>query len=105
LIGPTISTPPRKIPSNLCTSKPHIHTIIMPTRKPLCDYKKETPEKCTSQAQRIVGDCGFCLGHFCSKHRLLESHSCPKLEDCKKESYEQNAIKLISERTVAIKGV
>jgi predicted nucleic acid binding AN1-type Zn finger protein len=77
----------------------------MPSRKPACDYKKDTPEKCTAKAQPIVGDCGFCNGHFCSKHRLLESHSCPNLEDCKKESYEQNASKLISERTVTIKGV
>jgi predicted nucleic acid binding AN1-type Zn finger protein len=77
----------------------------MPSRKPTCDYKKETTDKCNQQVQRIVGDCGFCGGHFCSKHRLLESHSCPNLEDCKKESYEQNASKLIAERTVAIKGV
>jgi len=77
----------------------------MPSRKPTCDYKKDTPDKCTSFVQRIVGDCGFCGGHFCGKHRLLESHNCPNLEDCKKESYEQNANKLIAERTVAIKGV
>ena len=48
---------------------------------------------------------GFCGGKFCSKHRLLESHACPNLEDCKKESHAQNASKLISERTVAIRGV
>jgi len=77
----------------------------MPSRKPTCDFKKDTPDKCGSLAQRIVGDCGFCGGHFCSKHRLLESHACPNLEDCKKESHAQNASKLNAERTVAIKGV
>ncbi|KAF2399992.1 hypothetical protein EJ06DRAFT_457527, partial [Trichodelitschia bisporula] len=60
-------------------------------------------EKCREQVQRIVGDCGFCGGHFCSKHRLLESHACAKLEDCKKESHERNAERLNAERTVAIR--
>jgi len=72
----------------------------MPPRKIRCSFKV-----CKDPAQRIVGDCGFCSGHFCGKHRLLEDHKCPGLEDCKKESHERNAIKLNSERTVAIKGI
>ncbi|KAI9710543.1 MAG: hypothetical protein M1820_002679 [Bogoriella megaspora] len=72
----------------------------MPAKKIRCSYKD-----CKDQAQRIVGDCGFCQGHFCGKHRLLEDHKCDGLEDCKKESHERNADKLNSERTVAIKGV
>lgn len=74
-------------------------------KMPKCDYKKNTPDKCKAPIQRVVGDCGFCGGHFCSKHRLLESHNCEGLEDCKKESHERNADKLNSERTVAIKGI
>ncbi|QDS77979.1 hypothetical protein FKW77_002003 [Venturia effusa] len=74
-------------------------------KKPTCDYKKDTPDACKGKLQPIVGDCGFCNGHFCSKHRLLESHNCTGLEDCKKESHERNANKLNSERTVAIKGI
>ncbi|MBE7180613.1 MAG: hypothetical protein INR71_05265 [Terriglobus roseus] len=74
-------------------------------RLPRCDYKRDTPDKCTKPIERIVGDCGFCKGHFCSKHRLLESHACEGLEDCKKESHERNADKLNAERTVAIKGI
>ncbi|TKA79318.1 hypothetical protein B0A49_03558 [Cryomyces minteri] len=72
----------------------------MPPKKMRCSYKD-----CKDAAQRIVGDCGFCLGHFCGKHRLLESHSCEGLEDCKKESHDRNADKLNAERTVAIRGV
>ena len=30
---------------------------------------------------RIVGECGFCGGCFCGKHRLLEDHRCKGLED------------------------
>ncbi|KAF2444396.1 hypothetical protein P171DRAFT_31955 [Karstenula rhodostoma CBS 690.94] len=72
----------------------------MPPKKIRCSFKE-----CKDAAQRIVGDCGFCSGHFCGKHRLLEDHKCEGLEDCKKESHERNATKLNSERTVAIKGV
>jgi len=48
----------------------------MPPRKIKCTFKD-----CTGIAQRIVGDCGFCQGHFCGKHRLLEDHKCDGLED------------------------
>ncbi|KZF23566.1 ubiquitin-like protein [Xylona heveae TC161] len=68
--------------------------------KVYCNYKN-----CKSLAPRIVGDCGFCNGHFCTTHRMLESHDCSGLEDCKKQSHEQNANKLNSERTMAIKGI
>lgn len=45
-------------------------------KKNRCTFKE-----CQLTAQRIVGDCGFCQGHFCSKHRLLEDHKCEGLED------------------------
>lgn len=78
----------------------------MPPKKgPICAYKAGKDGACRSVAQRIVGDCGFCHASFCSKHRQLESHACPGLEDCKKESHARNGDKLMSERTVAIKGV
>lgn len=45
-------------------------------KKPRCTFKE-----CGTAAQRIVGDCGFCDGHYCAKHRLLEDHKCTGLED------------------------
>jgi len=72
---------------------------------PKCEFKKGTDGQCKKAQEKIVGDCGFCGGHFCTKHRLLESHNCEGLEDCKKESHERNAEKLNTERTVAIKGI
>lgn len=78
---------------------PQISTNMAP-RKPRCNFKD-----CKEAAQRIVGDCSFCNGHYCSKHRMLEAHSCTGLEDCKKESHARNADKLNSERTQVIKGV
>jgi len=69
-------------------------------KKIRCGFKD-----CKDAAQRIVGDCGFCQGHFCGKHRMLESHNCTGLEDCKQEEKDRNKEKLESERTVAIKGI
>ncbi|KAK5114710.1 hypothetical protein LTR62_002284 [Meristemomyces frigidus] len=57
---------------------------------------------CKDAAQRIVGDCGFCQGHFCGKHRMLESHNCSGLENCKQEEKERNAQKLEKERTAQV---
>src|SRR5690606_20541684 len=45
-------------------------------KKGRCTFKG-----CTSQAAKIVGDCSFCDGHFCGKHRLLEDHKCAGLEN------------------------
>ncbi|KAF5485604.1 AN1-type zinc finger protein TMC1 [Colletotrichum fructicola] len=72
----------------------------MPQKKIRCTFKE-----CKDAAQRIVGDCGFCNGHFCGKHRLLEDHKCDGLEDCKKQSHERNAAQLEAERTQVIRGV
>ena len=48
----------------------------MAPSKPRCTFKE-----CKGAAQRIVGDCAFCDGHYCAKHRLLEDHKCTGLED------------------------
>jgi predicted nucleic acid binding AN1-type Zn finger protein len=48
----------------------------MPPKRIRCTYKD-----CREGAQRIIGDCGFCNGHYCGKHRLLEDHKCDGLED------------------------
>ena len=48
----------------------------MPPKRIRC-----TAATCREPAQRIVGDCTFCQGHFCGKHRLLEDHKCTGLED------------------------
>ncbi|GAB7351348.1 hypothetical protein MBLNU459_g2033t2 [Dothideomycetes sp. NU459] len=69
-------------------------------KKIRCGFKD-----CKDAAQRIVGDCGFCSGHFCGKHRMLESHACSGLENCKEEEKQRNRERLERERTVAIKGI
>lgn len=58
----------------------------MPPKKIRCTHKE-----CKEAAQRIVGDCGFCNGHFCGKHRLLEDHKCTGLEDVSPTSLSSSA--------------
>ncbi|EON97028.1 putative an1-type zinc finger protein [Phaeoacremonium minimum UCRPA7] len=48
----------------------------MAPRRIKCSFKE-----CKDAAQRIVGDCAFCEGHYCGKHRLLEDHKCEGLEN------------------------
>ena len=72
----------------------------MPPKKIRCHFKD-----CKEKAQPIVGECGFCNERYCGKHRLLESHECSGLEDCKDEARERNKERLEGERTVVVKGV
>lgn len=75
-----------------------IHVIVPmlggAPKKPKCSFKD-----CKEKAQLIVGDCGFCKGHFCSKHRMLESHACEGLEAARTEEKKRNQEQLEKERT------
>ncbi|GAB7332843.1 hypothetical protein MBLNU13_g04564t1 [Cladosporium sp. NU13] len=102
--GKHLTEPSSSLTSHAITRESTIH-LALPIRggapkKIRCGFKD-----CRDAAQRIVGDCGFCSGHFCGKHRMLESHNCTGLEDCKQQDKERNKEKLESERTVAIKGI
>ena len=102
--GKHLTSPTEPLSNYNVTRESTLH-MALPIRggapkKIRCNFKD-----CKDAAQRIVGDCGFCQGHFCGKHRMLESHNCPGLEDCKKEEKDRNKEKLESERTVAIKGI
>jgi predicted nucleic acid binding AN1-type Zn finger protein len=102
--GKHLTEPSSSLTSHAITRESTIH-LALPIRggapkKIRCGFKD-----CRDAAQRIVGDCGFCSGHFCGKHRMLESHNCTGLEDCKQQDKERNREKLESERTYAIKGI
>ncbi|EDO14607.1 hypothetical protein Kpol_303p6 [Vanderwaltozyma polyspora DSM 70294] len=55
---------------------------------------------CTGLSIKYAGDCNFCNGKFCSKHRMLENHLCKGLQSCKEQMHKRNADKLASEQTV-----
>ena len=52
----------------------------MPPKKIRCGAV-DSGIRCSEGVSRIVGECGFCGGCFCGKHRLLEDHKCKGLED------------------------
>lgn len=60
-------------------------------------------DTCSSAASKFIGDCNFCKGHFCSKHRLMENHACNGLTSCKEQLHQRNADKLEAEQTKAPK--
>ncbi|KAJ2897214.1 hypothetical protein MKZ38_004861 [Zalerion maritima] len=53
----------------------------MAPKKPRCQLNEKTEDACRSPAQLMLGPCDFCKHLYCSKHRLLEDHKCPGLED------------------------
>lgn len=74
--------PPTFLPPNLHTSiPPYLRTSLLPHPANMAKKIRCSFEECKLPAQRIVGDCTFCDGHFCSNHRLLEDHKCQNLED------------------------
>lgn len=60
-------------------------------------------ENCNNRVVKIVGDCRYCEGNFCSNHRLPESHYCPNLSTCKQLTFDKFSNKLMSEKCVANK--
>ncbi|SCU92915.1 LAMI_0E12552g1_1 [Lachancea mirantina] len=60
-------------------------------------------DKCGCNALKFIGDCQFCHGHFCSKHRLMENHACQGLKSCKEQMHQRNADKLAAEQTIVPK--
>ncbi|KAF6009023.1 hypothetical protein HII13_003662 [Brettanomyces bruxellensis] len=84
------------------------HTIRHTRKKSRSKSKSKGKNRCSfgtchATALRLTGECQFCKGRFCSKHRLLEKHNCKGLKTCKDKCFERNALKLRKEQTVASK--
>jgi ubiquitin C len=58
---------------------------------------------CKDRIVKIIGDCRYCKGKFCGRHRLAEVHVCPELETCRQASFNKLSNKLNAEKTVAPK--
>jgi predicted nucleic acid binding AN1-type Zn finger protein len=58
---------------------------------------------CNGRVVKIIGNCRWCSSNYCQKHRLPEDHSCSGLLDCKKQSFEKNAIQLGKNKCIASK--
>ena len=62
---------------------------------------KNRCQVCLKKSASIVGDCKYCNCKYCLTHRLPETHKCPCLTDCKKESFDKNYNTVISQKCVA----
>lgn len=68
-----------------------------------CLYAKTAKNRCSicmGIATFGIGDCVYCKCNYCNTHRLPESHKCPKLENCRKESFDANFKQVISQKCV-----
>ncbi|EEB08958.1 zf-AN1 type zinc finger protein [Schizosaccharomyces japonicus yFS275] len=74
-----------------------------PASRPKAGGKKRCSlATCNRLAQRMVGDCMYCKGHFCSAHRLLEDHRCASLAELRASEHERNRQKLEKEHCDAL---
>ncbi|SCU77717.1 LADA_0A01860g1_1 [Lachancea dasiensis] len=84
--------------TNVSLSRVSKKSGIKKKKKDKCYY-----EKCGFTALKFIGDCQFCQGHFCSRHRIMENHSCQGLKSCKEQMHQRNADKLAAEQTIVAK--
>jgi AN1-like Zinc finger/Ubiquitin family len=79
--GKHLSPSPTETLGSLHIARESTIHLALPLRGGMAKKIRCTHKDCREAAQRIIGDCGFCNGTFCGKHRLLEDHKCTGLED------------------------
>ncbi|SCU85456.1 LAFA_0D15742g1_1 [Lachancea sp. 'fantastica'] len=84
--------------ANVAISRVSKKSGLKKKKKDRCYY-----DKCGSTALKFIGDCQFCQGHFCSRHRIMENHACQGLTSCKEQMHQRNADKLAAEQTIVSK--
>lgn len=94
------------VKSNSSTNQ-NTKRVVKKSTNPVNMDKKKKKRKnichmidCKDHIAKFIGDCDFCKGQFCSKHRLMESHDCQGLSDCKDLMHKRNADKLNKEQTI-----
>jgi len=60
-------------------------------------------EGCTGRVAMIIGHCNYCKSDFCGTHRLPETHACQAMSTCREVAFNNNKMKLESEKCVAAK--
>ncbi|KAF5101871.1 hypothetical protein DV451_002056 [Geotrichum candidum] len=98
--APSVPSSPSKGVASLSPTNTSPISKPSPARK---SRKRCSAKNCISAPLRNIGDCSYCEGHFCSKHRLLEQHQCIGLKNCKQQLHDKNAVKLQEQQTVANK--
>lgn len=92
--------------TNKTTTKSSTSTVSTGKRvtKKISNKKKRKNvcymDNCSNASLKFIGDCNFCHGHYCSKHRIMENHKCTGLNTCKEQMHKRNADKLDREQTI-----
>jgi predicted nucleic acid binding AN1-type Zn finger protein len=69
----------------------------------LCMKSKCVFDDCKAPVAVIIGDCKYCTGKFCLKHRLPETHACTAMQTCRDEHLKRLTDRLTQEATRATK--
>jgi len=62
--------------------------------------------KCNSKIKivhTLISNCRYCKQIYCDKHRLPETHFCPKLSKCKETAFNKNATLVKNGKCIAAK--
>ena len=51
---------------------------------------------CLDRHVKIIGECVYCSGKYCARHRLPESHMCQNMQSCKQQSFNANHSKVMN---------
>lgn len=77
-----------------------VETVPRKPKKGRCTFAG-----CNEKCAPIVGDCTFCPGKFCGKHRTLPMHLCPGRDESKAAAWQRNADILTKNATISTKGL
>lgn len=82
------------IPAKSGDDTPTPTTTETNSKKTRCSFNS-----CQGRVVKIIGDCKFCSGKFCARHRTVEAHSCANIDKCKQAHYQKNEKRLMGEKT------
>ena len=57
-------------------------------------------DSCLERYAKVIGDCVYCKGKYCARHRLPESHHCQNIQSCKQLSFDTNHSKVMNGKCV-----
>ena len=97
---PTIETKPIAPAASATTATEQQSTPVRTKSSNKCCFGD-----CQDRVVKIIGDCKFCKSKFCGRHRTVEAHMCPNIEQCRQAHFDKNEKKLMGEKTMAPKVI
>jgi len=60
-------------------------------------------ENCNNKIHELLGNCKWCSNCYCTEHRIPEAHFCVKIQDCRQNSFNKNALDVGAMKCIAPK--